>query len=258
MGQWTDKDGNPLGYSSKPDCPKCHGIGFLYQTSGHAINYNQLTPCNYPGCLLDQIRAYKRGVPYKQTRGIKPTQTFETFKAVLGATEALQATLKFTELKEFIWLLLYGGVGNGKTHLAHAAANKLCQDGTDARIFTAPDLFTRLRQAINSNTSDSLLQEWKNVAAFILDDYGMEYGTQFEQARLEELLDYRYRELLPTMVVTNKDLEDLPPRLASRFMDTSIARTVLNSAPDYRPQKERIARRVKPSAVDYRPVGELK
>lgn len=237
--EWTDTKGNPLGYASNPNCPKCHGIGFLHPTTNNTPDYIHVIPCDHPDCLLDQIRAHRQGPQYKRARGIKQEQTFATFKPTLGATEALQATLNFTKLKDFVWLLLYGAVGNGKTHLAHAAANELSQQGRDARIYPVPDLLTQLRQAIDSNTSDSLLRDWKNVDVLILDDYGMEYGTDWEQARLEELLDYRYRELLPTMVVTNKNPDHLPDRLRSRFMDKEIARLVHNQAPDYRVRKKR-------------------
>lgn len=241
--EWTDKEGNLLGYGPNPDCPKCKGSGFLHPVKGGVIDYSKVVYCDARGCLLDQYRAHEQGIPYRAKRGIKTGQTFDTFKQVLGSTEALQAVLKFTELREFIWLLLYGGVGNGKTHLGNAAANKLCYEGRDARIFTTPELFSQLRQAMPSNTADQLLSEWKQVNVLIIDDYGMEYGSTFEQARLEELIDYRYREVLPLMLITNKDIADLPPRLASRFMDQEIARAVHNQAPDYRAKKK--ARKVK-------------
>lgn len=225
-------------YKPDPDCSKCQGAGFVHPRDNDGKpEYGKVIPCDHPGCLLDQIHAYKQGVPYRQKKGIKPTRTFDTFKPVSGTEEALSLAKKFTGLKEFIWLLIYGGVGNGKTHLANAVANKLCHDGNDARIFTCPDLFTQLRQQMNNNSADNFLEELKRVDTLIIDDYGMEYGTQFEQARLEELLDYRYRELLPTMVVTNKDLKDLPPRLASRFADKEISRIALNLAPDFRVKK---------------------
>jgi len=198
-------------------------------------NFGQLVPCTAPGCLKEQFQAYRRGEPYLAKRGIQPRQTFETFKAILGTEKALAASKSLAEGDaDSCWLLIYGGVGNGKTHLANAVAHRLNERGIDCRLSTIPDLTASLRQAIKQDNLEEQIEELKNLLALVLDDFGMEYGTDWERARIEELLDSRYRNYRITMMTTNLDLVNLPERILSRFSDTKRSRRVLNRGGDYR------------------------
>ncbi len=138
---------------------------------------------------------------------------------------------------EFIWLAIYGGTGCGKTHLAQAAAKLAAQRGVDVRFYRTADLFSAIRQAIGDNTVEVLVSRLKTVPMLVLDDYGVEYGTPWEAAKLDEIMTARFAELLPTLVTTNKDLADFPERLRSRFLDHDISRAIHDSAPDFRPGK---------------------
>jgi len=44
----------------------------------------------------------------------------------------------------------------------------------------------------------------------------------------------RFATAKPTVLITNKDLADLPDRVRSRFGDKAMARAIHNSAGDYR------------------------
>jgi DNA replication protein DnaC len=68
----------------------------------------------------------------------------------------------------------------------------------------------------------------------MLDDLGAERLTPFAEEQLFLPLDHRHRLELPTMVITNLALEDLPPRIGSRLADRKLCRVVLNPAADYR------------------------
>jgi primosomal protein DnaI len=109
----------------------------------------------------------------------------------------------------------------------------------DARLFTAPDLFTMLRQSIGDNTVDEKLEWLKRVGLLIIDDWGKEYGSEWEQARLGEILLARYRNLAPTMLTTNHPVKELPDWLYSRFSDAEMGRVVENRAPDFRSLKRK-------------------
>ena len=58
---------------------------------------------------------------------------------------------------------------------------------------------------------------------------------------LFEILDYRYRNRLPTMIATNIAPDDFDPRIASRMQDRAFCTVMENAAPDFRrrPKKER-------------------
>jgi DNA replication protein DnaC len=75
----------------------------------------------------------------------------------------------------------------------------------------------------------------------ILDDLGAETGSAWSDGVLFEILDYRYRNRLPTMIATNVAPDDFDPRIASRMQDRSFCTVIENAAPDFRrrPKKER-------------------
>lgn len=223
--QWEDWVGVP--YQPNPDCSICKGAGFVYLRDGDTIIPSKVVPCRAPGCLLDSIRGKQ---PSEVTR-----QTFETFQPVPGTEKALKAAkaLAFGESK-FIWLLIYGQPGNGKTHLCNAIIKEVRARGLDVKMILAADLFPLLREAIQENQTDTLLRRFKDIFFLAIDDYGVEYGSDWESAKFDELMTSRFATAKPTVLITNKELTELPERIQSRFNDKVIARAVHNSAGDYR------------------------
>jgi len=61
-----------------------------------------------------------------------------------------------------------------------------------------------------------------NVSLLILDDLGVEKGTEWAAAKLDAIVDYRYLEKLP-MVITANTLE-LSERILDRMREGRIVR----------------------------------
>jgi len=233
-------DGLP--YKPLPNCPLCKGCGFLHpRKHSGAIDYRHIVPCAQPGCYRDQAAAYKRGeiVAHSGVIGVK--QTFETFNAdVKGVRRSYKAAWDIAEgLGAFIWLIIFGGVGNGKTHLLNAIANRVMERGISLRLVMMADLLSELRMAIETNKTDFKMKELKEVPYLLIDELGLEYGTEWEKEKIEELLATRWANGRFTVVATNRDIEELPERLKSRFKDRHLSKCVLNEAGDYRITKNR-------------------
>jgi len=101
-------------------------------------------------------------------------------------------------------------------------------------VILSADLFSMLREAMETHQTDMILRRFKDVFFLVIDDYGVEYGSDWESAKFDELMTSRYATAKPTMLITNKELTELPARVQSRFQDRVIARAVHNEAPDYR------------------------
>ena len=230
-----------LSYRPREDCPACHGAGFVHPLNqwGEPI-YSQVVVCQARGCYNDSVRGYTRSPQYGKELGVRPEeQTFENFKAAEGSHEALSVSLAFASRKaDFIWLLVYGGTGNGKSHLCNAVARCMQNDGMKFRYIKAADIHAEVRRSVRDNTGkDTVLDIYKAIPVLIIDDYGVESGTDAQAANMEDILVTRYENLLPTMMTTNMDWSQLPERIASRFDDRQLSRRVHNEAPDYRAQK---------------------
>ncbi len=173
--------------------------------------------------------------------------TFENFDQHQKGTEkAYRATLALgigTTDKPF--LLIYGGVGNGKTHLIEATIIALGKRGIFAQYWTSAAMADFLKEGIKSehghpNVADRI-EQLCHSRVLVLDDLGVEYGTDWQWSNLEMIIDYRYRFKNITIVVTNMDIEELQvksERILSRFSDQEVSQLVLNKGEDYRGLKK--------------------
>jgi DNA replication protein DnaC len=135
------------------------------------------------------------------------------------------------------WLFLQGGYGCGKTHLAAAIANDRLERGESVLFVIVPDLLDHLRAAFapTSRVSyDDRFEAVRSTPFLILDDLGAQAATEWAQEKLFQLLNYRYNAQLPTVITTNRQFEELEPRIRSRLADREFCKVVSIKGHDYR------------------------
>ncbi len=156
---------------------------------------------------------------------------------VSGAWDAYHAAADFATHPEG-WLLLQGGFGTGKTHLAASIANYVVQDHQMQVYFAvAPDLLHYLRSAYapgSDTTYDERFEQIRSVYLLVIDDLGAEQSTPWAVEKLYQIFNYRYNNRLPTVVTSNCDLDRLDPRICSRLCDPDLCNQVLLTSSDYR------------------------
>jgi DNA replication protein DnaC len=141
------------------------------------------------------------------------------------------------------WILFSGPHGSGKTHLAVAIAWESIRQGQTVFFAFVPDLLDHLRATFSPHSPigyDELFEQIKTVPLLILDDLGAESSTSWAEEKLYQIMVYRHETLLPTIVTTSFDVDEIKeakPRLASRLMDSIIVQWVSIFAPDYRGQR---------------------
>lgn len=127
------------------------------------------------------------------------------------------------------------------THLCEATLIELLKRGVDCRLWTVADLLSKLHASISDHTTEQVMSGLKTMPALIMDEWGQNYGSDWEEQKLEEIFIARERAELITIITTNLEpdqLEKIPERIISRFRDKSMAKMILNDAVDYRPTKE--------------------
>ena len=135
------------------------------------------------------------------------------------------------------WMLLTGGFGVGKTHLAAAIANAVAERGDQVMFVLVPDLLDHLRSTFapgSPETYDDLFERLKNAPLLVMDDLGAESSTPWAQEKLFQLLNHRYLQRLPTVVTTNLPPEAIDLRLRSRLLDLDLVIHIAILAADYR------------------------
>jgi len=152
------------------------------------------------------------------------------------------------------WLLLYGGYGTGKTHLAAAIANFAVEMGIPTLFITVPDLLDTLRYSFDDPdaTFEQRFEEIRSAPLLIMDDFGTQNATEWAQEKLFQILNYRYINRLPLVVTTNLLLEEMEPRIRSRLDDPELVTRVNIKAQDYRrPEYDRLGHSALSSSMDF-------
>lgn len=119
-------------------------------------------------------------------------------------------------------LVFSGNPGTGKSHLACAIAQHIMEDGYTALYLTAMDMVRLIRSTWRRDgdrTETDVMNDLSAVHLLILDEVGMQYGTEGEQVILTDVIDRRYRDQLPTIILTNQDKKGLLDYLGHRAFD---------------------------------------
>ena len=121
-------------------------------------------------------------------------------------------------------ILLFGAIGTGKTYISCAFAIELIyKSQMNIKYITEYELL--------SLYFEKRYQEFKNFKKseiLILDEIGKRVLADWQRIQLEELLSYRYNEMLPTIYITNLEQkgfrEFLGDRLADRLRENRVKR----------------------------------
>ena len=140
--------------------------------------------------------------------GISPsyqTMTFNAYQCSKTDTESRKARLEAMKASENgSCLILAGKPGTGKTHLAVAIALRAMEHGHQAVFRLVSSMLDEIQSAISIRGDyEGLMRQFKTVPCLVLDDIGHENMTSARASYLHQIIDYRYRENLQTIVTTN-------------------------------------------------------
>ena len=135
-------------------------------------------------------------------------------------------------------LLIFGGYGSGKTHLAASIANNLVDKGIPCLFGTFSEHLEHIREEFDKDGHRQYLATMKSTAMLVLDDLGKEKKTEWTDQILFDVINYRYEHLLPFVITTNLDENELGNYVGgaiySRMCEACTA--VKTQGKDYRQQ----------------------
>ena len=108
---------------------------------------------------------------------------------------------------ENIGYLLWGGVGTGKSYFAGCIANALMEQEVAVRMTNFALILNDLTASFEGR--NEYIARLCRSPLLILDDFGMERGTEYGLEQVYNVIDSRYRSRRPLIVTTNLPLQDL-------------------------------------------------
>jgi DNA replication protein DnaC len=134
--------------------------------------------------------------------------------------EAFEAMLKGGKS-----IYLHGAVGTGKTHTCWAIKMKYDQPQAYRymRIWNVVDLMHKIRQDFDRQSYDKRRPEEeltdrdeRERRVLILDDLGAEKATEFVAETLYRIINFRYVNILPTIITSNCTVQELADKIGER------------------------------------------
>lgn len=120
-------------------------------------------------------------------------------------------------------LLMSGMPGTGKTQLACRVGKFLTEHTTiSVRYTTATEMSRSVRAtygAENDATETAVIDQWAACDLLILDELGVKLASDYDRSLLFEIMDKRYQNSLPSIVITNLGTREIGPATDERMVD---------------------------------------
>lgn len=147
-----------------------------------------------------------------------------------GQKEALRICRKYAAVFPEIYksgrcLLLLGKPGTGKTHLAVGIANEIMRTSASTAVYrTVGSLLQAIRGSYDKSGAQNeaqILASMIEPSLLILDEIGVskEKPSDFELTTLFAVINGRYEQQRPTVIISNLDAEHLPMAMGDRCVD---------------------------------------
>lgn len=101
-------------------------------------------------------------------------------------------------------IILGGGVGTGKTHLAISTIKYVIGKGYTARYDSVMNIIQSIRETWGGNNiTNNHINTYTSVNLLAIDEVGVQYGSESEQIILFNIINHRYEKKLPTIIISN-------------------------------------------------------
>ena len=124
--------------------------------------------------------------------------------------------------------LLHGPPGTGKSLLACILLNEvLLRRARAGRFINLSRCFQELRATFSQDNerygqASQIMKELTNTPFLVIDDFGVERGTEWEKEMLYDLVDARYGEERFTIVTTNQSLQEMEEFAGGRILSRLV------------------------------------
>lgn len=154
---------------------------------------------------------------------------FENYRPVnQDAANNLTACKRYVEnwpniLAAGTGLVMTGSCGTGKNHLAVSMAKTIVRNHLARVEITDVMRLTRAVKSTwrndSSHSEDEVIGHYASLDLLIIDEVGVQFGSQSESVILQEIINARYESVLPTILISNLTFAQLSDAIGERAVD---------------------------------------
>lgn len=138
----------------------------------------------------------------------------QTKQDIVNKQTMLDYAVNFeNNLKNGISAILSGSIGTGKTHLSCAVANYIIKNLDKTAVFlNTIDVFAKIKATYTRNseiTEIEAINQFNDIDLLILDEFGVQHGTDTEKMIFFRIINKRYENLKPTILISNLSVAEL-------------------------------------------------
>lgn len=187
-------------------------------SDGNIADYDIIAEMEKRPSILDSFEEYR------EESTLNKKYTFENF--IIGESNrfAHAASIAVSEnpAQSYNPLLLYGGVGLGKTHLIHAIGNRVKGRNPDAKVlYTTSETFTNeFIDSIKTGNINSFREKFRNIDILMIDDVQFFGGKDRVQEEFFHTFNHLYqnsKQIILTSDRPPRDISTLEDRIRNRF-----------------------------------------
>lgn len=118
-------------------------------------------------------------------------------------------------------IILTGKVGTGKTMLANCVINSLFKK-KKVKLIKLQDMLRKVKGSYSKDSDYSEIEAIDKYASYdllILDEVGVSRDTDNDKNIIFDVLDGRYQNMLPTMIISNLNIDGIKQTLGDRVVD---------------------------------------
>lgn len=126
-------------------------------------------------------------------------------------------------LKQGGGLVMCGKPGTGKNHLAFAIARHVISEYQSSARFTSAIRIARNFKSTWNKSADKseaqVIEGYSSPDLLIIDEIGVQFGSEAEKMILFEVINNRYEDMKPTILISNLPKDELSAFIGERVID---------------------------------------
>ncbi|MBJ9293564.1 ATP-binding protein [Citrobacter werkmanii] len=202
-------------------------------------------PSRCPGCIRDELielqaekirideASRKRNIEMLMDALDIPSRfLFCTLQNYEPVNDDAQRVLKVCQAYANRWperlkkgggLVMCGKPGTGKNHLAFGIARIAIAEHQSSAIFTTALKIAREYKSTwskgSTRTEDDVIRYFTKPDLLIIDEVGVQFGSDAEKLIMFEIINTRYERMKPTILISNQTKEELSAFIGERVID---------------------------------------